>query len=308
MKKFFLSIFLCMSAIMSHAQDCDISLRPVVTPSAAGNAFPQVMSYLTNRLRTLTSKANAVGGLENSQFAIAAGYDIINKQIVAGTPTKIIYDINIYLNIVDLKGEKVYSTYSNELKGIGDNETKALINTFQKVSNSNREISAFIQQGKQRIIDYYDTNYLNIIKEAQALAAMKNFDAAIYSLMMVPQCCKGYDAAVKELKTVYQQFVNQHCNENLAQARAAWMAAPNREGAATASVYLSEIYPDAACYGDALELVKEIKKQMGEEWKFMMRQYADNISLERQRISAMREISIAYANSKPKTEITNIFW
>ena len=40
----------------------------------------------------------------------------------------------------------------------------------------------------------------------------------------------------------------------------------------------------------------------------MMRQYADNISLERQRISAMREISIAYANSKPKTEITNIFW
>lgn len=293
---------------MSHAQDCDISLRPVVTPSAAGNAFPQVMSYLTNRLRTLTSKANAVGGLENSQFAIAAGYDIINKQIVAGTPTKIIYDINIYLNIVDLKGEKVYSTYSNELKGIGDNETKALINTFQKVSNSNREISAFIQQGKQRIIDYYDTNYLNIIKEAQALAAMKNFDAAIYSLMMVPQCCKGYDAAVKELKTVYQQFVNQHCNENLAQARAAWMAAPNSEGAATASVYLSEIYPDAACYGDALELVKEIKKQMGEEWKFMMRQYADNISLERQRISAMREISIAYANSKPKTEITNIFW
>ena len=266
------------------------------------------MSYLTNRLRTLTSKANAVGGLENSQFAIAAGYDIINKQIVAGTPTKIIYDINIYLNIVDLKGEKVYSTYSKELKGIGDNETKALINTFRKVSNSNREISAFIQQGKQRIIDYYDTNYLNIIKEAQALAAMKNFDAAIYSLMMVPQCCKGYDAAVKELKTVYQQFVNQHCNENLAQARAAWMAAPNSEGAATASVYLSEIYPDAACYGDALELVKEIKKQMGEEWKFMMRQYADNISLERQRISAMREISIAYANSKPKTEITNIFW
>lgn len=293
---------------MSHAQDCDISLRPVVTPSADGNAFPQVMSYLTNRLRTLTSKANAVGGLENSQFAIAAGYDIINKQIVAGTPTKIIYDINIYLNIVDLKGEKVYSTYSNELKGIGDNETKALINTFQKVSNSSRKISAFIQQGKQRIIDYYDTNYLNIIKEAQALAAMKNFDAAIYSLMMVPQCCKGYDAAVKELKTVYQQFVNQHCNENLAQARAAWMAAPNSEGAATASVYLSEIYPDAACYGDALELVKEIKKQMGEEWKFMMRQYADNISLERQRISAMREISIAYANSKPKTEITNIFW
>ena len=54
--------------------------------------------------------------------------------------------------------------------------------------------------------------------------------------------------------------------------------------------------------------INEIKKQMGEEWKFMMRQWADNISLERQRINAMRDISIAYANSQSKTEVTNVFW
>lgn len=47
---------------------------------------------------------------------------------------------------------------------------------------------------------------------------------------------------------------------------------------------------------------------MGEEVKFMMRQWADNISLERQRINAIRDISIAYANSHPKTEVTNVFW
>mgnify|MGYP003560394503 FL=1 len=57
-----------------------------------------------------------------------------------------------------------------------------------------------------------------------------------------------------------------------------------------------------------MKLANEIKKQMGEEWKFMMRQWADNISLERQRINALRDISIAYANSQPKTEITNVFW
>ena len=36
---------------------------------------------------------------------------------------------------------------------------------------------------------------------------------------------------------------------------------------------------------------REIKKRMGEEWKFVMRQWADSVSLERQRIDAMREIS-----------------
>lgn len=308
MTKFVFSFILCCISMSMHAQDCDIPLRPLVTQSADGSYYPQVVNYLTNRLRVLTSKAGSVGGMENSQFALAFSYDIIDKQIVSGAPTKIIYNLNVSMHIVDLRAQKVYATYSNEMKGIGDNETKALINTFQKVNMSNSEIKNFVKQGKQKIMDYYDNNYQNIIKGAQALAAMKNFDAAIYNLMMVPECCKGYEAINKELMIVYQQFVNQHCNENLAQARAAWIAAPNSEGAATASIYLSEIYPDAACYNEAIEFANEIKKRMGEEWKFMMRQWADNISLERQRINAMRDISIAYANSLPKTEVTNVFW
>lgn len=291
-----------------YAKECDISLRPLITQSSDGSYHPQVVSFLTNRLRVLTAKANGIGGLENSQFALAFDYDVIDKQIVCGTPTKIVYSISVSMHIVDLKAQRIYATYSNEMKGIGDNETRALINTFQKINVSNSEIRNFVQLGKQKIIDYYDNNYQNIIKNAQSLAAMKNYDAAIYNLMMVPECCKGYEVVNKELMKVYQQFVNQHCNENLAQARAAWIAAPNSEGAATASVYLSEIYPDATCYGDAMELASEIKKQMGEELKFMMRQWADNISLERQRINAMRDISIAYANSHPKTEVTNVFW
>lgn len=308
MTKFVFSFILCCISMSMHAQDCDIPLRPLVTQSADGSCYPQVVNYLTSRLRVLTSKAGSLGGMDNSQFALAFSYDIIDKQIVSGAPTKIIYNLNVSMHIVDLRAQKVYATYSNEMKGIGDNETKALINTFQKVNMSNSEIKNFVKLGKQKIMDYYDNNYQNIIKGAQALAAMKNFDAAIYNLMMVPECCKGYEAINKELMIVYQQFVNQHCNENLAQARAAWIAAPNSEGAATASIYLSEIYPDAACYSEAIEFANEIKKRMGEEWKFMMRQWADNISLERQRINAMRDISIAYANSLPKTEVTNVFW
>lgn len=308
MKKFLFSYMLSCMSIFAYAQDCDIPLRPLITQSADGSSYPQVVSYLTNRLRILTSRANSSGAMENSQFALAFCYDVIDKQIVGGAPNKIIYNVSVTMHVVDLKAQKVYASFSSEMKGIGDNETKALINTFQKVNISNSEIKNFLQQGKQKIMDYYDNNYQNIIKGAQAQAAMKNFDAAIHSLMMVPECCKGYEAINKELMNVYQQFVNQHCNENLAQARAAWMAAPNSEGAATASVYLSEIYPDAACYADAMELAGEIKRQMGREWKFMMRQWADNVSLERQRINAMREVSIAYANSQPKTEVTNIFW
>lgn len=46
---------------------------------------------------------------------------------------------------------------------------------------------------------------------------------------------------------------------------------------------------------------------MGEEWKFMMKQYNDAIALERQQMNMMREIALAYAKNQPK-ETINIFW
>ena len=83
MKKFAFSFMLfCMSTFV-YAQDCDIPLRPLVAQSSDGSYYPQVVNYLTNRLRVLTSKAGSIGGMENSQFALAFGYDVIDKQIVS---------------------------------------------------------------------------------------------------------------------------------------------------------------------------------------------------------------------------------
>jgi hypothetical protein len=289
-------------------QNCNIPLRSIVLPTVEENSNQQEINYLKNRLRLLTSNAADVGGLENSQFAIAVGYDVLDKQIVSGTPIKLVYNLSVSMYVVGLSDQKIYASYVSNIRGVGNNETSALINTFQKINISNVGILNFVQQGKMKIVAYYDDNYQNIIKKSRAKSAMRNYDEAIYDLMMVPECCKGYDEVVVELMNIFQEFVNQQCNENLAQARAAWIAAPNSEGAATASIYLSEIYPDASCYGDAIELADEIKKHMGNEWKFMMRQWADSISLERQRINAMRDISIAYASSQPKIDITNMLF
>lgn len=307
MKKLLLSLICYLSISTGWCQNCDIQLVPIITPSADGSHYPQVTNFLTNRLRIITSEPTGISGLVSSQFAIAASYDVIDKQIITGTPTKIVYDLNLSLYILNINDEKIYASYSKELKGVGDNETKSLINAFGKITPDNKGISTFVLTGKRKVVEYFDNNYQNIIRTAQTLSAMKNFDAAISKLMAVPECCIGYEAILKELRKTYQSFVNQHCDENLAQARAAWVASPNADGASIAGVYLSEIYPDAACYQDAINLYKEIQKQMGEEWKFIMKQWNDNVKLEQQRIDAMRDIAIAHAQSQPK-EITKIFW
>ena len=307
MKKIIFFLIAIGSWITVQAQDCDIALRAIISPSPNGVETPQADNYLSNRLRQLTCQSVQLSSLNNDQFAIAANYDVLDKQIIAGAPTKIVYTLSLNLFIVDIKNSKIFNSFNIELKGVGNNETKALINCYRNVNNANKEIMSFVKIGKNKIIDFYNNNYQNIIKSAQKLAILKNYDEALYYLSSVPECCVGYNNVMVEMKKIYQQFINQHCAENIAQARAAWYSSPNIDGASVASVFLSEIYPDADCYSDALALYKEIKKKMGEDWKFVMQQYKDSIDLERQRINAMREIGIAYANSQPK-EITNIFW
>ena len=307
MRKILLTLILWLNGLFVFSQNCNIALQPIVIPPADGSYYPQVESYLTNRLRNLVLGAGEYSSLSDGQFAIALSYNTLDKQIVGGTPIKIVYNINVSLLIVDLKGQTIYSSYNVDLKGIGNNETKALINCFRGLNNGNEGIERFVQEGKRRVIDYYDKNFIQIISKAKVDADMKNYDAAIYSLLSIPECSKGYSAALKMLPVVYRQFVNQHCNENLAQARAAWYASPNSDGASIAGVYLSEIYPDASCYGDAVQLFKEIRKQMGEEWKFVMKQYNDAIALERQQMNMMRDIAMAYAQNQSK-ETFNIFW
>ena len=307
MRRILLALVLGLNGLFSFSQDCNIALQPIIVPSADGSYYPQVESYLVNRLQNLVVGAGENSSLSDSQFAISLSYNVMDKQIVGGSPLKVVYNINATMSVVDLKGKKIYSSFNMDLKGVGDNETKALINCFKGLNSANEGIKRFLQNGKKKIIAYYDNNFAQIISKAKADAEMKNFDAAIYSLLSIPECSKGYSTALEMLPMVYRQFVNQHCNENLAQARVAWYSSPNSDGASIAGVYLSEIYPDASCYSDAMLLFKEIRKQMGEEWKFVMKQYNDAIALERQQMNMMREIALAYAQNQPK-ETFNIFW
>lgn len=288
---------LCVS-IQMLSQDCSIAFRiNVVQPSATELQSSDISSFISNRLKPLNSNSGALGSLENSQFAILFDYDILDKQIIDGAPTKIMYDLNVTYSIVDLSSQNVFISYSHKLKGVGNNEKKALLNAFQGINPADTNLRQFLQDGKSMVVDFYNNNYPIIIKKAQSLASTRRYDEAIYNLMMIPECCIGYDQSGSVLMDIYQQFINQHCNENLAQARAAWLASPNRDGAISASVFLSEIYPDASCFDDAMKLAEEIKRKLGEDWEFEMKQWAENVALETQRINAMRDIGIAYAQS-----------
>lgn len=94
----------------------------------------------------------------------------------------------------------------------------------------------------------------------------------------------------------------------LNRARAIWAAGQNDRSAVEACELLSNIDPDAACYGQAQSLMAEIKKQVRSDIDFEMRQkYNDQVRLESDRIAAARAVGVAFGNGQKPTT-TNLMW
>ncbi|MDE6439912.1 MAG: hypothetical protein K2K51_02710, partial [Bacteroidales bacterium] len=264
--------------------------------------------YLSNKLaQTIT--ANGVGAFEGfSRFFITARLGLATRDIVPGPPAQIAENMEITLYIADYFDQKIFATTTINAKGVGTNESKAFINAVKNLNPHAEPVAAFVRKGKDKIIDYYRAQCDNIIKQAQSLAVQKKYDEALYLLTSIPDAAGDcYDKALDATAAIFQQYTDYLCEVNLALAKAAWAAEQNSTGAQKAGVYMSLIYPDAACYGDAQALYTEIKGKVLDDWKFEMKKWQDGVNLESQRIEAARAIGVAYGRGQQPTSYGLVF-
>jgi hypothetical protein len=309
--KRFIKLYFCLSLICGfgsyvNAQNCEVSLM-IYIPEQPEDIPMAAETYLVNQMNKVAT-ANGLAASEGySQFLITPRFTVLGKSILPGPPRSFVYEFDISLFIGDYLGQKVFSSTSINVKGIGSNETKAYLDAIKRINPSSRELQAFIAEGKTKIIAYYDANYQNIIKKAQSLAVQKQFEEAMFNLTTIPECSRGYSEALKATSIVYKQYVDDLCNKNLSRAKAVWVSQQDYYGASEAAEYLSEIYPEASCYREAMSLYREIKAKIREEWAFEMKQYDDDVALDKQRVNAWKEVGVAYGNNQ-KQEVNNVYW
>lgn len=305
MKKIFVTLCFVAVSMLAGAQNCDIPMRVVVSDGIEGMTQSSA-EYLKNVLRRVTMSGNdAISA--NSQFGIMVKSDVVNKHLISGAPQKTVLNLSMTLYIGDLQQGKLFSSYTVDVNGVGDNVTKAYNSAIRKLTAQNRKLVSFVEEGKAKIIEWYDNNYQNIIKQAQKASAVREYDKALYELFSVPVCCKGYDAVLTQIKIAYQQYIDKQCEENLAQAQAAWMTGFNSENASIAAGFLANIEPESSCYKEAVKLVSEIKRHMGEKWNFQMKQWDDLVSVESQKLANAHEIALAYAQNQPQVIIKPLY-
>lgn len=303
MKKIF---FICIAALMSATMfAAETQYLPIsVYAMDAQESFPQgAKAMIENKLTQLLTR-NGIAGLDYmGQFILTVTTTPIDKDVIPGPPMKIREKMEMNLYIVDAYAKTIFSSTSMTVNGLGETENKCYLNAISHMPLQSPAIAKFVDEGKTKIIEYYDHEGEALIKKAHFLAAQKNYEEAMYWVSLIPQQSKHYDAALAAGQEIYQAYIDNQCYINLAKARQAWAAEQNALGAAAAGEYLANIMPDAKCYGDAMALYKEIKGKVLDDWKFEMKQYQDGIDLQKLQIDAARQIGVAYGNHQPNKEV-----
>jgi len=346
MKKLIFFLLIIASTIGSNAQvKLDDFGRIILNTYLPDNiaVSAEAKGLLITKLNQITSNNGMGGSQANPRFIITANVNVGTKDIIAGPPQMIAQNIDVTLFIGDALTNVIFSNVTLSLKGVGTNENKAFIEAFKTINPKNKEVAAFLEEGKKKIIDYYATQCDFIIKDAQTLVKQEKYDEAIYQLALVPEVCQEcYFKCLDTLSSIYQQKIDADCKIKLNEAKVTWTAAQNPNGAEKAGNILSTINPMASCQNDVTAFIKTIDAKLKADekarWEFKMKQYADKIVAQKEQVriadekgkrddtyrenqssrnfeldklhsNNSREIAVEYARNQPQTvTYNNIYW
>lgn len=305
--KTIVSSLMLFAVTSATAQDCVMPVSIQLDEDFTGvpAAASKVLYHSLNRIATangLTTEST------NTPFVVTVHCDVMDKSNLPGPPIQTVNNLGLTLYFADTFNQKKFATAYITLNGVGTGEVKSYINAFGRINANNAEIKNLINTGKAKMMNYYDTQYPNILQEAKRLVASQNYEEALAAVMSIPVCSKGGEAATKYGIEIYTKNLNRVNLFLLNRARALWAAGQDQSTAYDVCRMLSQIDPDAACYGEATKFMAEVKKQVRSDIDFEMREkYHDQIKLESSRIESARAVGVAFGNGQ-KATTTNLMW
>ena len=240
---------------------------------------------LVNKMSQIATKSGC-SATSNSRFIITCTADVLTKDITPTAPPMHAYTLNLTFFIGDGVEGRLFSSTAIESKGTGETPDKAYISALKNVRVNDPAFKAFVDKGKTRIIEYYNTQCDMIMAEAKAKAARQEFTDAIAQLTAVPSVCEEcYNKALDASVEVYKAWRENFCQMALTKAKAAWA---NRDSKAAAEA-LADIPADADCAKDADKLRGEISGTLEakekQEWELKQQQYEDAQAAREQRLA-----------------------
>lgn len=300
MKRITLILFTALIPMLGMAQS-SLGKTDDIGRIAIAAIVPNEANIPSGAQQTLQSKMtqiatqNGLGATANSQFAILPMVSIINQEVTPTAPPMIALHMEITFFIVDAQSQAIFSQTSIIMKGVGKTEDAAYAQGLKNLNPKHGQFRNFIDKGKEKIIEYYNSQCDVIISSAKALEGQKRYEEALATLFSVPDVSREcFDKCMAISVDVYQAYANQKCNEYLSAAKAAWAG----KDLMTVEENLGKITPDMSCHPEAEQLIAQITASVEAEgavaWNFKMKRYDDAVDLLKLKIEAGRDVAKAW--------------
>lgn len=288
MRRFIIIILMVSFAINSIAQTKDDIGK--ITIQAYIPSYEEIPDEAEKLLKAKLSQIITLNGIADNElsnrFVLTAKVNILSKDIIASTPQRISQKIELTFMIGDIQEDKIYSSFTMVLIGIGTNLTKSYISAFKNINVNKPEITKFIEDSKPKIVSFYQNNCESMIKEAEHFRQVGQYDKDIYQLSSIPNVCNEcYEKSSALAIQIYKEKIQVQDKSLLQKAKNEWAKSPNEQGANQAFSYIDKISSMSSLQLQVDELTNEIAKKLKDDekrrWKFKLEQYRDNIEREK---------------------------
>lgn len=298
---------------LGSADDYDRIALDVYIPQQVESIPDHAKSLIINKLTQAVTEKGMGGAGVSPRFLVTANMELLTKDIAPTVPPTETYTFEIYLYVVDFVDKNIVSSTSFTAKGAGTNSNRAYTNALRTLNLNNSKVEKFLDDGKRKIIEYYNSRCDFVIARAKSLAAQNQFADALNTLSSVPEVCKDcYVKSLDEIGPIYQDFIDHDCQIMVNVASAVWASQPNSNGAMAAGAVLAGIDPDSRCYTESRTLIgkmeQKVLKDEQRDWSFMTKVYEDQVLLESLRIKAFRDVGVAFGENQQPVYNYDVMW
>lgn len=304
-RRIFSLMAVCLLTASVYAQDCVLPIAVAMKQSKAQPLPVAQQRAVANKLRQLLSATTgAMGTAGYHTFVLVPDYEVLNKSVTPGPPKKIVYQLQLSLQVMNITDGVVFEAYTTQLDGVGNSEPLAFANAVKRLAPRNKDIVAFMTRAQTKMLAYYNNNTERMLSKARMLEQTRQYDEALSLLLSIPECCNGYEQAMLQCMGIWQKRINLEGERLLQKAKAVWAAGQNAECAQNAAMLLTEIDPESASYPAAGSLLAEIKQKVSEQsiWDMELKKYEDGLDMEKRRLEAAREVAIAFAENQKEEQ------
>lgn len=262
---------------------------------------------LLTKLNQMTTQ-NGFGSTSGS-FVLTANVVTLDKQATATAPVQFVVDLEVSVYVVDVTEQLVVAETSFVVKGIDRLENKAVIQAINQIKPRGTEARAFMNNTREKLIEYYNTRIPTLITKAQSLAEMNNYRGALAVLADIPEAVDQYPVVAEQMTAIYLKMIDREAQMIIQEAEAK-MAIRDYEAVVDALVWVD---PSSSHFGKATEMIRQVKstidareqeeleeklKKYEEDREAAQRAYDDAVMLEKMRIEAAQKVGVETAKTE----------